>query len=117
MKGLGKLAGVENLCSITLRSLIETENMSSPSAKGQNDVSCHLGHSARVRDEHYVLPDRRWMIQSANRLLFLLEEVGERDDDEYGEEKMNVTTPNCPTQVTKVMFLWFKEVTICNTVC
>ena len=105
IKGLGKLAGVENLCSITLRSLIETENMSSPSAKGQNDVSFHLGHSARMRDEHYVLPDQRWMIQSANWLLFLLEKVGERDDDECGEENMNVTTPISPTQVTKVMYL------------
>ena len=80
LRGLGKTANIEKLCSITLRSLIETENVATPSSDEPYGVSLHLGHSERMRDEHYVLPDRRQMVQSANRLLFLLEEAGETDD-------------------------------------
>lgn len=86
MKTLGKAAGVENLCSIRLRSLIETENMVTPSTLAQNSVSRHLGHSPRMRDEQYVLPDRRLAVKSANRLLFLLEEAGETNDGAWCEE-------------------------------
>lgn len=85
MKSLGKAADVENLCSVTLRTLIETENMCCPAFEGQNNVSRHLGHSPKMRNDFYVLPDKRWMVQSANRLLFLLEEAGESDDGPWCE--------------------------------
>ena len=86
MKALGKAADVDSLCSIKLRALIETENKITPSSLAQNAVSHHLGHSPRMRDEHYVLPDRRLAVQCANRLLFLLEEAGETDDGGWCEE-------------------------------
>ena len=79
LKTLGKTAGVANLCSITLRSLIETENMATPAPDGYSIASLHLGHTEKTRDEHYLLPDRRRMIQASNRLLFLFEEAGESD--------------------------------------
>ena len=89
LKGLGKAAKIEKLCSITLRSLIETENVVTPTSDGRDKVSLHLGHSERTRDEFYVLPDRRQIIQSANRLLFLLEEAGESDDGVWCEADIN----------------------------
>ena len=89
MKGLGKAAKIDKLCSSTLRSLIETENVATPAADSPNRLSLHIGHSPRMRDEHYVLPDRRQMVQSANRLLFLLEEAGEEDDGGWREEDIN----------------------------
>ena len=89
LKGLGKAAKIEKLCSITLRSLIETENVATPTSDGRDNVSLHLGHSERTRDEFYVLPDRRQIIQSANRLLFLLEEAGETDDGSWCEADIN----------------------------
>ena len=86
MTAVGRVAGIENLCSTKLRSLIETENMISPVSDAQKLVSQHLGHSERMRDETYILPDRRWWIQAANRLQFLLEEAGESDDGAWREE-------------------------------
>ena len=74
---------------MTLRTLIETENVCSPTFDVQTSASLHLGHTIESRDKHYVLSDKRWMIQSSNRLLFLLEKVGEADNSPTREENID----------------------------
>ena len=89
LQSIGKAGGIEGLTSIAMRSLIETENVLNMS--GTASVSRHLGHTDQVRDEFYVIPDRRHMIQAANRLLYILEDSGE--NDEVVEEEIELCDP------------------------
>ena len=74
-----------------MRSLIETENVLNMNSCAS--VSRHLGHSDQIRDEFYVIPDRRHMIQAANRLLYILEDAGENEQVE--EEEIELCDPVC----------------------
>ena len=105
MKGVGEAAGIKDLCSMKLRTLIETENMCSPSFDAQSGASLHLGHSEKVRDKHYLLFDKRILIQSSNRLLFLFEEAGEADDGPLCEEKIS-TSSDMVSKQASVAYGW-----------
>ena len=75
---MGDSVKINGLNGITLRALMETENVLDVSnIPGSSEVSNHLGHSAKVRSRYYVLPDRRHHIQAAERLRDKFEEIGE----------------------------------------
>lgn len=87
LQSLGDMTNVKGLSFNVLRALAETENMVEDRLPGSSsEATHHLGHSERVRDEYYVLRDRRHYVQAANRLLFACEEAGELKEDEEDEE-------------------------------
>ena len=80
LKALGNMTKIKGLSFNVLRALAETENMVEDRLPGDSSTATHhLGHSEKVRDEYYVLADRRHYIQAANRLLFACEEAGDME--------------------------------------
>ena len=77
IRKMGKLARIKKFNCQMLRSLIETENVLDNSNPERDGLSHHLGHSAKIRQRYYVLPDRRHCVQASNRLQVKLEEIGE----------------------------------------
>ena len=79
----GALAGgIENLTINLLRSCAETVSAEStaqlPIERDSEAVATFLGHSIRVRDDYYMLPNDRHIISTASRLLHSFEEEGEK---------------------------------------
>lgn len=77
IRKMGKKAKIKNFSCQMLRSLIETENVLDDSNPERDGLSHHLGHSAKTRQQYYVLSDRRHCVQASNRLSSKLEEIGE----------------------------------------
>ena len=78
LQRMGDSVKINGLNCITLRALMETENVLDDSnTPGSSEVSNHLGHSAKTRSVYYVRPDRRHCIQAALRLLHKFEDIGE----------------------------------------
>ena len=78
LRRMGESVKINGLNCITLRALIETENVLDDSnIPGSSEVSNHLGHSTQTRSRYYVRPDRRHCIQAAERLLHKFQEIGE----------------------------------------
>ena len=78
LRRMGDSVKINGLNCITLRALMETENVLDVSnIPGSSEVSNHLGHSPQVRSQYYVLPDKRHHVQAAERLRYKFEEIGE----------------------------------------
>ena len=90
LRRMGDSVKINGLNGITLRALMETENVLDVSnIPGSSEVSNHLGHSAQTRSRYYVLPDPRHHIQAAQRLRNKFEEIGEN--------------PNHPVRITTLV--------------
>ena len=88
LKDLGDVSEVQGLCFNRLRQLAETENqldstdddVPMPSRiSDASRVTSHLGHSQSVAERYYTIKDKRSSVRAANRLLYLLESAGEKD--------------------------------------
>ena len=61
-----------------LRHALEIEN-----ALDQNsseNLSSHLGHNASTVKRYYLIKDPRHAVQAANRLMFIMEDIGEKEE-------------------------------------
>ena len=65
-----------------MRCLAETANVSQPLAEA---VAGHLGHSTKTRDQHYSFENNEKTILAADRLLHVMEEEGESEDQEVDD--------------------------------
>ena len=80
LRQIAQKEGIKAFTVNTLRHAFEVENALDQEPLDRSIVSAHLGHSKLIAEKFYLVRDKRHAVQASNRLLFFLENEGEKDE-------------------------------------
>ena len=87
LRHLAQSVGIKSFTVNTFRHALEGENALDHVPLDRSIVSSHLGHSKRIADKYYLIRDERHAVQASNRILFCMENEGEREEKKVSVEK------------------------------